>query len=115
MNGGPAFGLWLLTDGTVLSHSDALNHWCKLTPDANGSYANGAWNQLANSAYARGGATDHVLKDGRFLEAGGEYIYAWPSGGSSADQNTIEIYDPVANTWTLKAPGLAGIISDTSS
>jgi len=114
-NGGPAFGLWLLTDGTVLSHSDALNHWCKLTPDANGSYANGTWTQLANSAYARGGATEHVLKDGRFLEAGGEYIYAWPSGGSSADQNTVEIYDPVANTWTLKAPGLAGIISDTSS
>ena len=114
-NGGPAFGLWLLTDGTVLSHADALNHWCKLTPDANGSYANGTWTQLANSAYARGGATEHVLKDGRFLEAGGEYIYAWPSGGSSADQNTVEIYDPVTNTWTLKAPGLAGIISDTSS
>jgi len=115
VNGGPAFGLWLLTDGSVLSHSDALNHWCKLVPDANGSYANGTWVQLANSAYARGGATEHVLKDGRFLEAGGEYIYAWPSGGSSADQNTVEIYDPAANTWTLKAPSLAGIIADTSS
>ncbi|WP_165864010.1 LamG domain-containing protein [Capsulimonas corticalis] len=115
VNGGPAFGLWLLTDGSVLSHSNALNHWCKLVPDANGSYANGTWVQLANSAYARGGATEHVLKDGRFLEAGGEYIYAWPTGGSSADQNTVEIYDPVANTWTLQAPGLAGIIGDTSS
>ena len=27
VNGGPAFGLWLLTDGTVLSHGNALNHW----------------------------------------------------------------------------------------
>ncbi|HEY4157117.1 MAG TPA: hypothetical protein VGM29_03435 [Polyangiaceae bacterium] len=114
-NGGPAFGLWLLTDGTVLSHGNALNHWVKLTPDANGSYATGKWTTLASSAYARGGAQEHVLKDGRFFEAGGEYIYVFPAGGSTSDYNTVEIYDPVANTWTLKTPSPLGDIGDTGS
>jgi len=114
VNGGAAFGLWLLTDGTVLSHSNALNNWCKLVPGADGNYADGTWVQLASSAYARGGAEEHVLSDGRFLESGGEYIYAWPSGGSSSVQNSVEIYDPVANTWTLEA--FAPVeIEDTSS
>ncbi len=112
---GQAFGLWLLTDGRVISHGTALNHWVVLTPDAKGSYANGTWKSVASSAYARGGAQEHVLKDGRFFEAGGEYIYAWPTGGSSSDYNTVEIYDPIANTWTLEAPGLYGDIGDTGS
>ncbi|HXX68555.1 MAG TPA: hypothetical protein VEK07_15310 [Polyangiaceae bacterium] len=113
--GGEAFGLWLLTDGTVLSHGSALNNWVILTPDSKGSYANGTWKTVASSHYARGGAQEHVLRDGRFFEAGGEYIYAWPDGGSATDYNTVEIYDPVANTWTLEAPGLYGDIGDTGS
>jgi MYXO-CTERM domain-containing protein len=112
--GGPAFGLWLLTDGRVLSHGSALNNWEILTPDKTGSYANGTWKAAANSNYARGGAQEHVLKDGRFFEAGGEYIYAWPTGGSSTDYNNVEIYDPVANTWTLETFGLYDI-GDTGS
>lgn len=127
-NGGPAFGLWLLTDGTVLSHGNALNHWVKLTPDAKGSYANGTWTSLASSAYARGGAQEHVLKDGRFFEAGGEFIYSWPAvGGVAACASNctqppngsilfknVEIYDPVANTWTQEPMGLYDI-GDTGS
>ncbi len=112
---GQAFGLWMLTDGRVISHGKALNNWVVLTPDNKGSYANGTWKSVASSAYARGGAQEHVLKDGRFFEAGGEYIYVWPPGGSSSDYNTVEIYDPVANTWTLEAPGLYGDIGDTGS
>jgi MYXO-CTERM domain-containing protein len=112
--GGPAFGLWLLTDGRVLSHGSALNNWEILTPDKTGSYANGTWKAAANSNYARGGAQEHVLKDGRFFEAGGEYIYAWPTGGSSSDYNNVEIYDPVADTWTLETFGLYDI-GDTGS
>ncbi|HTA93144.1 MAG TPA: MYXO-CTERM sorting domain-containing protein [Polyangiaceae bacterium] len=112
---GQAFGLWMLTDGRVISHGKALNNWVVLTPDKKGSYANGTWKSVASSAYARGGAQEHVLKDGRFFEAGGEYIYVWPPGGSSSDYNTVEIYDPVANTWTLEAPGLYGDIGDTGS
>jgi hypothetical protein len=113
--GGQAFGLWLLADGTVLSHGSALNNWVILTPDSKGSYVNGTWKSVASSSYARGGAQEHVLKDGRFFEAGGEYIYVWPTGGSSSDYNTVEIFDPVANTWTLEAPGLYGDIGDTGS
>ena len=77
--GGPAFGLWLLTDGSTLSHGANLNDWALLTPDRKGSYANGTWKKVASSGYARGGAQEHVLNDGRFLEAGGEYIYTCPT------------------------------------
>jgi hypothetical protein len=115
--GGAAFGLWLLTDGTVLSHGQALNNWVVLTPDRKGSYANGTWKTVASSGYARGGAQEHVLRDGRFFEAGGEYIYACPTGvaNCSSQYNTVEIFDPVANTWTVEAPGLFGDIGDTGS
>ncbi len=106
----------------MLSHGNALNHWVKLVPDAKGSYANGTWHTLASSAYARGGAQEHVLKDGRFFEAGGEYIYVYPgcssncaqpAGGSPLFKN-VEIYDPVADTWTVEASGLYDI-GDTGS
>jgi hypothetical protein len=55
-NGGAAFGLWLLTDGRVLSHGNALNHWVILRPDKTGSYANGTWTTVAASNFSRGGA-----------------------------------------------------------
>ena len=120
--GGQAFGLWLMTDGTILSHGSALNHWVILTPDKKGSYANGTWKSVASSAYSRGGAVEHVLKDGRFLEAGGEYIYVYPGcsancaqpgNGSPLFKNT-EIFDPVANTWTVQSPALYEI-ADTGT
>ncbi len=120
--GGQAFGLWVLTDGTVLSHGSALNNWVVLVPDKKGSYANGTWKSVASSAYSRGGAQEHVLKDGRFLEAGGEYIYVYPGCSSNCAQpasgsplfKNVEIFDPVANTWTIEAPGLYDI-GDTGS
>ncbi len=98
---GQAFGLWLMTDGTVLSHGQALNNWVILTPDAKGSYANGTWKAVASSVHARGGAQQHVLKDGRFFQAGGEYIDG--PDCTTALCPTTEIYDPVANTWTPEA------------
>jgi MYXO-CTERM domain-containing protein len=122
-NGGPAFGLWLLTDGTVLSHGNALNHWVKLIPDSTGGYANGTWMTVASSAYARGGAQEHVLRDGRFYEAGGEYIYVYPGCAANCAQppansplfNNVEIYDPVANTWTIAASAILGNMGDSGS
>jgi MYXO-CTERM domain-containing protein len=120
--------LWLLTDGTVLSHGNGLSHWVILTPDSTGSYAKGTWKTVATSAFARDDATEHVLKDGRFFEAGGEYIYSWPAhdgvaacasscaqppDGSPLFKN-VEIYDPVANTWTIEPDGLYDI-GDTGS
>lgn len=127
-NHGPAFGLWLLTDGRVLSHGDALNHWVILTPDKTGSYANGTWKTVADSNFSRGGAQEHILKDGRFFEAGGEYIYAWPAhdgvaacssnctqpaNGSPLFKNT-ETYDPLTDTWTIQ-PDAPYDIGDTGS
>jgi len=47
----------LLTDGTVLVHSEPnsttttstdYSSWYKLTPDAHGSYVNGTWTQVAS-------------------------------------------------------------------
>jgi len=97
-SGGPAFGLWLLTDGRVLSHASALNTWAILTPDKTGSYVNGTWKTVASSTHARGGAQQHILKDGRFFQAGGEYIDG--PACTTALCPTAEAYDPVANTWT---------------
>ncbi|HTQ04023.1 MAG TPA: hypothetical protein VMI54_09205, partial [Polyangiaceae bacterium] len=96
--GGGAFGLWLLTDGTVLSHGGALNDWVILTPDKKGSYVNGTWKSVASSTHARSGATQHVLKDGRFFQAGGEYIDG--PACTAALCSTAEIYDPLADKWT---------------
>ena len=52
----------LLTDGTVLAHSEPnclsctstdYSSWYKLTPDSNGSYVDGTWSKLASSATVR--------------------------------------------------------------
>ncbi|HEY4016696.1 MAG TPA: hypothetical protein VGM06_25345 [Polyangiaceae bacterium] len=110
--GGGAFGLWLLTDGTILSHGNGLNHWEILTPDKTGSYIKGTWKAAAASVHARSGATQHVLKDGRFFQAGGEFIDG--PACTTALCNTAEVYDPVANTWTDLPPGLMDI-GDTGS
>ena len=109
---GQAFGLWLLTDGTVLSHGTALNNWVVLSPDAKGSYANGTWKSVASSMHARGGAQQHMLRDGRFFQAGGEYIDG--PACTAALCPTTEIYDPVANTWTPTATAQYDI-GDTGS
>jgi MYXO-CTERM domain-containing protein len=100
-----SFGFWLLTDGRVLGHGcGGLQTWMILTPDKAGNYATGTWKNVANSAHARGGAQQHVLKDGRLFVGGGEYIDG--PACTTALCNTAEIYDPVANTWknTANAP-----------
>jgi hypothetical protein len=100
-----SFGIWLLTDGRVLGHGcGGLQTWMILTPDKAGNYATGTWKNVANSAHGRGGAQQHVLKDGRFFVGGGEYIDG--PACTAALCNTAEIYDPVANTWknTANAP-----------
>jgi hypothetical protein len=84
----------LLTDGRVLCQGEASStdlNWYTLTPDPTGSYQNGTWSSVSTSHnhYAAGPST--LLKDGRFWIGGGEY---------SSDPAGMEIYDPVANTWT---------------
>ncbi|MGB2627300.1 MAG: kelch repeat-containing protein [Candidatus Acidiferrum sp.] len=121
--GGTAF---LLTDGTVMMQEfKSINayylgvplltwptrRWWKLTPDNMGSYQNGSWSRLADSNLGRAGFASAVLADGRVVVCGGEYS---DSSGANApdDDNTCEIYDPMANTWTMIAspttPGSPG-------
>ena len=51
LNNQPSFNadtMLLLTDGTVMCHETSSQNWHKLTPDSNGSYANGTWSDLAS-------------------------------------------------------------------
>jgi hypothetical protein len=105
--GGNAFGLWMLTDGRVLSHGNGLNNWVVLTPDKKGSYANGTWKSVAGKTHARGGAQQHMLRDGRFLEIGGEYVDG--PACTPALCASGEVYDPLKNTWTSIASAPFGV------
>ncbi|MBV8205947.1 MAG: hypothetical protein JO041_04080 [Acidobacteria bacterium] len=113
INNAPPFNpgaMLLLTDGSVLVHSEPncntcqstdYQSWYKLTPDINGSYVNGTWSKVATppNGYAPLFFSSAVLPDGRVLVEGGEYqngAAAWQTGGA--------IYDPVKNTWTAVAP-----------
>src|SRR5579859_6212578 len=92
--------LLLLSDGTVMAAAiapgaDAGNKWYRLTPDSHGSYAAGKWSTLPSMHDTRFAYSSAVLRDGRVFIAGGEY----GSGNAAA-----EIYDPLANTWTLAPP-----------
>lgn len=92
---------FLLTDGRVLGQGYNDSDWWILTPDINGSYVNGTWQQVASlppgySPYAEASA---VMIDGRVVIEGGEYNF-----GSFAFTNQGAVYDPVANTWTMQPP-----------
>lgn len=114
-SGGPGTFMWLLSDGSILSNGADLHQWVKLVPDQFGNYSDGTWVQLATSPYGLGAAQEHMLPDGRFYQAGGEYVYFWPSGSSSNDHNGVQLYNPVTNTWSLGQSGLYGNLQDTGS
>ena len=98
----------LLTDGTVLCHGYNSNQWHRLSPDINGSYANGTWSRVADMPdgfdaafgctpcrYAPLYFASAVLPDGRLVVIGGEDISlraVWTNIGF--------IYDPVSNSWS---------------
>ena len=95
-----AQSMMLLSDGSVLVHGgggQAVTDWYKLTPDSTGSYSNGTWTTLATSNVGRLFAPTAVLPNGNVMLMGGEYT--GPPTTETLD-NTGEIYDPVANTWT---------------
>jgi hypothetical protein len=100
--GAGAGAAFLLTDGTVMVHQEqtASDAWYKLTPDINGSYANGTWSAAASIPFYSplffGSA---VLPDGRLLVEGGEYNHlnpVWTNMGA--------IYDPKTNSWKQVFP-----------
>lgn len=91
---------FLMTDGSVLTQSNASNTWYKYVPDISGNYANGTWTQVASlqPGYAPSAFTSAVLADGRLAITGGEYN----AGGAYDLQltNLGAVYDPKINTWT---------------
>ena len=102
----------LLTDGTVMCQFFGGTNWYLLTPDIRGSYVNGNWTTLPLMVGGnRQFYSSDVLRDGRLFVAGAEYG-ANPAGGDSG--STAEVYDPVANTWTL-IPVPNGLINPISS
>jgi hypothetical protein len=88
----------LLSNGTIMGQlNDGSNQWALLTPDSHGSYINGTWSMIASMSENRLYFASNVLPDGRVFLLGGEY------SGAALNQNfdnTGEIYDPVANTWS---------------
>ena len=89
----------LLSDGTILAQMNGSQSWQRLTPDGQGIYINGAWSAVASSHDSRTFYASALLKDGRYLVAGGEY----GTGGNNA-----EVFDPVANSWTKTPQALVG-------
>jgi hypothetical protein len=85
----------LLSDGTVMAQQAGVSsNWFRLTPDIHGSYVNGTWTTLASMHDNRLYFSSQVLKDGRVFVAGGEY-------GSVSNKTNGEVYNPLANTWTV--------------
>jgi len=95
LNNAPPSGLQmglLMSDGTVIC-PDGGTDWYRLTPDIHGSYINGTWTQIASMNYNRLFFSSDVLTNGNVYVAGGEY------GGGPA-----ELYNYLANTWTVIQP-----------
>ncbi len=94
----------LLPDGTVILQHSCSSSWYKLTPDINGSYANGTWSTIASlpSGYAPRFVASAVLADGRVIVEGGEYNNV---SGCNAVWTTLgAIYNPATNSWASVSP-----------
>jgi hypothetical protein len=95
--------LYLLSDGRVLAEGGGdspSSNWYTLTPDSQGNYFDGAWAQVTSSNETRLFYGSAMLQNGTFIVSGGEY--------GSGHYGQAEIYDPVANTWTLTPPAVLG-------
>ncbi len=84
-----------LTDGTIMANAFGNLDWYRLTPDTNGSYLNGTWTKLASMSQTHLYASSQVLRDGRVYLGGAEF---------GTGSNSVEIYQPTNNTWTLMNP-----------
>ena len=92
--------MMLLADGSVMLQGggdNASRAWYRLAPNAAGSYIAGSFTTLASMSLERLFFTSDVLPSGKVFVLGGEY--SGPATTSNFN-NTGEIYDPVANTWT---------------
>ena len=104
---------FILPDGRVMVQDTGAQDWWALTPDANGSYQNGTWSQLASlpAGYAPLYYASAVLRDGRLAVLGGEYNFGqavWTTLGA--------IYTPKTNKWrTLSHPAGWSSVGDAQS
>jgi uncharacterized repeat protein (TIGR01451 family) len=108
-----------------MCHEYGTNQWHLLTPDINGSYANGTWSATApmpdgsDTSTAGGGCNpctyaplyfySGVLPDGRVVVVGGEY-----NTNGTTWTNIGFMYDPEIDTWSaqLTVPFAAGCVGD---
>ncbi len=81
----------LLTDGRVMAFEPGGTRCSALVPDQNGSYIHGSWVPLHPMRYSRLYFGSAVLADGRVIVTGGEY---------GRGNDSIEIYDPVSDSWS---------------
>ena len=95
----------LLSDGTVMVQNNGNTGWYRLTPNASGSYISGTWTTLKSMNYSREYYSSDVLRDGRLFVAGGEY----GTGGANA-----EVYDPLANSWSVTSSAGVGFADSES-
>jgi hypothetical protein len=99
-----------ITNGDVMCHGYNTNTWHRLRPDNVGSYKNGTWDNppiapmpngndananCSNCTYAPLFYASAVLKDGRVIVIGGEYISL-----VGVDTNIGFIYDPSTDKWS---------------
>lgn len=100
-NSAPIGHMLLLTDGSIMAqdytNGSCSAKWYRLQPDSTGSYVNGTWSALASMSTGRLFFASVMLPSGKVFVLGGEYS---GSSCSANDNNTGEIYDPVANTWS---------------
>jgi hypothetical protein len=93
--------LLLLTDGTLMVQGyDPASNWMRLSPDGTGDYAQGTWSMRASMGTPRLYFASRVLQNGKVWVLGGEYTGA---ALTPTFTNTGEMYDPVADSWSLIA------------
>ena len=96
---GIAETMMLLSDGNVMVHTGfgASKTWAKLSPDTQGSYANGTYTNLAPMSVGRLYFPSTVLPSGEVFVLGGEF------SDLGTYTNHAEIFNPVTNTWRTAA------------
>ena len=105
---GSAEHMYLMTNGKVLIQSrggGGFEKWWLLTPDANGNYLDGNWEQAAQppAGYNPQNVNGAVLHSGNFIIVGGEQNTA-ANGAFEENSNQSYLYDVVKNTWTFVTP-----------
>jgi hypothetical protein len=113
-----------IPNGDVMCHGYNTNTWHRLRPDTSGSYKNGTWDtppiapmpngndpgfNCSNCTYAPRAFASAVLKDGRVIVMGGEYV-----SDVFAMTNIGFIYNPLTDKWSSQVtsafPG--GVVGD---